>query len=291
MKKSLKIAFLLCLMVFSWQSAMAEIVEEDGEFIVVSKVNPLKDSKEEQSLPQNLPLPKNIKIVSNLTFGGRFYLHEDDDDSLTHFPIGLRLELYSPYADWHARNAPNELDFSLEQGIDRAICQKKLPYVLSISGMIQISELEFAKHTVPVPSIGLLWFDNGVSVPLNSDATNSYTYGSGKVVPKKDFFWGVLNRYRASLDPESLDYKQKRASDAFITHGNEHQAALLFQKHLPIALSYGDYAVSFTYPDPAPIKEFQKQLNNSQRLKENVAFVEASRERGSCYRYEKDMEK
>ncbi|QCE34708.1 hypothetical protein FAI40_04710 [Acetobacteraceae bacterium] len=62
MKKSLKIAFLSCLIVFSWKAGMAETVtDEAGNQNVVSK----------------LPLPENIKIVSNLAFGGRFYLRED----------------------------------------------------------------------------------------------------------------------------------------------------------------------------------------------------------------------
>ncbi|QCE34706.1 hypothetical protein FAI40_04700 [Acetobacteraceae bacterium] len=280
MKKSLKIAFFSCLLVFSWRPAAAEIVEEDGEFIVVSKVNPLKDSKEEQSLPQNLPLPKNIKIVSNLVFGGRVYFSNDDFED--HSPPELALDLYSPYTDWHMRNAPNKLEFYLKQGVDnKYICRKGLPYILSVDGIIEIADKEFRKHTHCLPSLGRLWFDNGEYVSFNSDGFLCYDKKDDKILDMEAFS-GSLSAIRQFESFKDPDNENRNIEDSLNTRENEHKAALLFQKHLPIALSYGDYAVSFTYPDPAPIKEFQKQLNNPQRLKENIEYSERTRKDPGC---------
>ncbi|QCE34707.1 hypothetical protein FAI40_04705 [Acetobacteraceae bacterium] len=161
------------------------------------------------------------------------------------------------------------------------MCRKKMPYILSVQAMMEISEAAFVQHTTPIPPIGRLWFDNGESISLNSDAQGSYTDASGKEA-KKDIFFGASYQYRQFSKPKDADPEKISLEDSFNTRENQHKLALLFQKHLPIAISYGDYAVSISYVDLAPVKEFQKYLNDQQLLKETAEYADRPTKAGEC---------
>ncbi|KMQ87282.1 hypothetical protein RF55_13471 [Lasius niger] len=241
-----------------------------------------------QEIPKNLPLPANLKILENLPFGARFYMYEDD--SAAHAPPEPTLDLYSPYYGGNTWRAKNELLFSLKQGVSKHICEKKMPYILAVDGMVSIAVKEFAKHTKCTPTIGLLWFDNGESVSIGSDKSSCYSGGvpdgkGGTLNNQGNHFFGTLDAYvdyKETDTPEMREAKFNNHDDEFQTREIQHKLATLFQHHLPIAVSYGDYAVSFSYPDPTPIREFQKKLNDPKIFQEVFEYDQASTLSGDC---------
>ncbi|QCE32907.1 hypothetical protein FAI41_04480 [Acetobacteraceae bacterium] len=246
---------------------------------VISKMEPFRTLPDKLEIPKNLPLPENIKIVENLPFGGRFYMYEDD--SSAHHPSEPTLILYSPYFGSNTWDSKNELRFSLKQGLTKYACRQKLPYRLALDGMVMISAEAFAKQTKCLPSIGLLWFDNGETVPIGSDKSSCV------FMPKQDengeaikndgnYFTGFLDAFADSSDWHALDYEEKYQERTLVSKKIAEKTASLFQHHLPIAVSYGDVAVSFTYPDPTPIKEFQKKLNDPKVFQETFEYSQSS---------------